>query len=289
MGLSVKEYVESLGYSTVAELNTAVGSVQAQIDAITEISDNGAESLAEKIQAINAVVSNADGELQQILTLIQANKQLVLDETTRATDVEAGLQVQLTAVSNKVTSNETALTGLSQKVTDNKTAQDEVNSNVATRLLAAEGTLETLAGDDTVDGSIAKAVKDEAVRTNTAISAVQEQINEITGGATGSISDIANRVGEVENLLKDTTDADGNLVKGHTTRITELENNVTNEATARVKAVSDALIESKAYTDANTLKLSSMDTSRIYNKFRTSLGLAAKDAGSTESGDGAVL
>jgi len=92
MGLSVKEYVESLGYATVADLQASNEGLQAQITAITELdADNGAESLAEKIKAIHDVVSNEDGVVQEILNKILENKQAILDEVSRATAAEAEL------------------------------------------------------------------------------------------------------------------------------------------------------------------------------------------------------
>jgi len=306
MGLSVVEYVQSLGYSTVGELNAAVSGVQSQIDAITEISDNGVESLAEKIKAIDEVITNSDGSIAQILTLIQENKQLVVDETARATGVEADLQSQVTVNANKATSNATAIAGLTQTVTDNKTAQDTVNADVEGRLSGAESTIVTLTGDETVDGSIAKAIKgeadrakaqeaantaalsDEVTRATAAETNLQSQLDEITGGATGSISEIDGRVKVVENTLNDTTDVDGNLVKGVKTRVTDLENGLSAEVARATQAEADTLSNANAYTDAHTLKASSMDMCGIHNKFRASLGLADKDC-SGAGGDGAVL
>jgi len=308
MGLSVKEYVESLGYSTVEELSTAISGVQSQIDAITKIdADDGVETLAEKIQAINSVISNSDGEIQQILSLIQENKQLVTDETTRATDVETDLQNQVTANANKTASNETAIANAVQSISDNKSAQDTVNSDVESRLSSAEGTVATLTGDETVDGSIAKAIKgeadrakaieaqnaqalaDETTRATTKEDDLQAQIDDITGGDTGSISELTDRVGVVEDTLNDTTDENGDLVKGIVTRVTEVETAVTNEVSARVEAVTQALTDAKAYTDENILKASSMDICGIHNKFRASLGLADKDCSGGGDGDGAVV
>lgn len=165
LGMSLVEYVQSLGYATTAGVQSEVDSLQSQITAIVEIDGaNGAESLAEKIAAINEVLSSESGELQAIYTKIQENKQLVLDETARATAAEAALQVQVTAIATSNGDNATAITALQNLVATNKTAQDAVNADVEARLAATESSVATLTGDDTVVGSVAKAVKDEKTR-----------------------------------------------------------------------------------------------------------------------------
>lgn len=164
MGLSVVEYVQSLGYSTTAELLAAQTGLQDQIDAITEISDNGVQSLAEKIQAINEVISNGDGEIQAILTKILENKQLIVDETARATAAEANLQTQVTANTNKGTANENDIATLSGVVTANKSAQDTVNADVESRLAAEETHTTLMDGDATVVGSVDYKVEQERLR-----------------------------------------------------------------------------------------------------------------------------
>jgi len=300
MGLSVKEYVESLGYATVAELQAAEANLQAQITAITELdADNGAESLAEKIAAINAVISDENGAIQNILGKILENKQAILDEVTRATAAEAALQSQITANANKTASNEAAITSIVSKANELKEAQDAVNADVENRLSGVEGTLETLTGDETVDGSIAKSIADEAARTNVAISTAKteaidtakaytdEKIEAITGDTATTVAGLDERVTGVEKTLNDTTDEDGNLVKGVVTRLSDVEAKVDANEVKRVQELEQAVEELKAYSDARDLKASSMDICGIGNKFRASLGLAARDcSGGTSGGDG---
>jgi len=302
MGLSVKEYVESLGYATAADLVASNTGLQAQITAITELdADNGAESLAEKIQAIDAVISDEDGVVQNILAKILENQQAIVDESTRATNVEADLQSQITSNLNKTNSNETAIGNLSDTVSANKSAQDTVNADVESRVAGAEGTIATLTGDDTVDGSIAKTIADETARTNAAIATAKagatddakaytdEQIEAITGDTASTVEGLDGRLGEVENTLADTTDEDDNLVKGIVTRVGDVEAALINEAARAVQAEADMLAQAKAYTDANTLKASSMDICGVHNKFRAALGLADKDCSGSGDGDGAVI
>ncbi len=300
MGLSVKEYVESLGYATVAELQAAEANLQAQITAITELdADNGAESLAEKIAAINAVISDENGAIQNILGKILENKQAILDEVTRATAAEEALQSQITSNANRIASNEAAITSIASKANELKEAQDAVNVDVENRLSGVEGTLETLTGDETVDGSIAKSIADEAARTNVAISTAKteaidtakaytdEKIEAITGDTAATVAGLDERVTGVEKTLNDTTDEDGNLVKGVVTRLSDVEAKVDANETKRVHELEQAVEELKAYSDARDLKASSMDICGIGNKFRASLGLASRDcAGGASGGDG---
>ena len=291
LGTSTKEYVEGQGFAKDADLQAAVANLQSQITAITELDENdGAVSLAEKIKQIEAVLSNDEGVVQAIYSLIQQNQAAINDEVTRATGVEADLQSQITATANKANSNETAISANASEI-----------AGVKGRMDAAEATLTTLTGDETVTGSIKKQVADEAARTNAAIatakqeaidtskaytdtevasakSDLQAQIDQITGGAEGSISELNGRVTALENDMNDTTDADGNLVKGVKTRLSDVE--------ARAEEV---LVEAKAYTDAHVLKASSMDICGIGNKFRQALGLADATCGGGEGGDGAVI
>jgi len=302
MGLSVKEYVESLGYATVADLQASNEGLQAQITAITELdAENGAESLAEKIKAIHDVVSDEDGVVQQILNKILENKQAIADETARATGVEADLQNQITANLNKANSNETALSNLNDTVVANKTAQDTVNAGVESRLAGTESTVATLTGDETVEGSVKKQIADEATRTNVAISTAKteaidtaksytdEQIEAITGDTAATVEGLDTRVKTVEDTLNDTTDEDDNLVKGVVTRLSDAEAAIVAEAQARVAELEQAVADMKAYSDSKVLKASSMDMCGIHNKFRASLGLADKTCDGSGDGDGAVV
>ncbi len=336
MGLSVVEYVQSLGYATVAEVTAQGGDFQAQLDAITEISDNGVESLAEKIKAINDVLVDENGVIQAIYTKIQENKQLALDETARATGVEADLQTQVTANLNKGNSNATAISDLTGVVSANKTASENADSALDTRVIATEGDLTTLKGDATVAGSVAHSVEQERLRAvaseanNRAVSDaniasettratgvesdLQTQINDITGGGESSISSLQDalnaeitratgieaglrtdvdganaRAAVLEDTLNDTTDADDNLVKGHKTRISDLESGLSAEATARIAELAQTVLDMQAYSDARDLKASSMNMCSIGNKFRSSLGLADSTCDGSGDGDGAVL
>lgn len=235
MGQSVVEYVQGQGYETVEQVNSKIASVQSQINAIVAIDEgDGVETLAEKIAAINAVLSDDNGVIQQIYTKILENKQSVLDEVTRATAAEAALQAQITANAAKTVANESAIT--------------------------------TLNGASDVVGSVANKIKTETDRATAAEASLQAQIDTLTGGATGSLGDLAGRVTDVETA-------------------------VAAEAATRAQEIIDTLAAAKAYTDANVLKASSMNICGLKNKFRTALGLADVTCGgdTPDGGDGAVI
>lgn len=178
MGLSVVEYVNSLGYATVSEVGTHVSDLQGQIDAIIELdAENGVESLAEKVAAINAVLSDENGVIQAIYTKIQENTAAIGAETARATGVEADLQSQITG-------NTTALTALTNRVA------------------VTEADLAILKGDDTVVGSVANLIKTERERAEAAESDLQAQITAITGGEAGSISDVLQQAKDYSDANK---------------------------------------------------------------------------------------
>ncbi len=304
LGLSVVEYVQSLGYATTSELTVGIDGLQSQITAIVELDgDNRAESLAEKLAAINEVLSSESGELQAIFTKIQENKQLVLDETARASAAEAALQLQITTNSDNVASNAAALIAFTNTVNANKAAQDNINSDVEARLTEAEAKVDTLIGDDTVVGSVdnkvkaektraqlaeaanTKAVADESIRAIAAEEANAQAIAAMQSGSGATLAGLDVRLGEVEADLEDSL-VDGETEKGLKTRVSDLEAaKVTQDATnAQITSAAEA------YADSKVLGASALDICAIGNSFRDALGLSKVDcsAGGGD-GDGAVL
>lgn len=86
MGLSTVEYVQSLGYETVAEVQAKVDTLQGQIDAIVTIdAEDGIETLAEKIELLNTALNSEEGASEAILTRL----------TTAENDIDA-LEAQIT-------------------------------------------------------------------------------------------------------------------------------------------------------------------------------------------------
>ena len=312
MGLSVVEYVQGLGYSTTTELATAITGVQGQINAITELdANNGAESLAEKIAAINAVLTDG-GQIANIISLINANSAAIASEEARAIAAETALQTQTTANGNKATSNETAISDLAAVVAANKNVADTDGDSLLDGVNANALAIGILNGDDAVVGSVASSVKGEedrakaveaanaqqATANETAITGLQGQIDSLTGaGGNGGNTTLAGlnvRVTNVENNLNDTTDVNGDLVKGNNSKIADLEAQAASASVAGPAAIAQALVDAKAYSDARDLKAASMDVCVIGNKFRQALGLADATCGNVPpanggNGDGAVL
>jgi len=381
MGLSVKEYVEA-GYLDLTTYGQDKAAIEAKlqantdaISAITEMDDNDVESMAERIAKINAVLSDSDsGELQGILDLINVN---IADIAGLRTDV-TGLRTDVDAAVAQGNSNATNIDNLSQAVSDNKEAAELAVSDLSGRVDTAESELEVLKGDETVVGSVAQKVKEEADRAkavsgltadlttdekgnlvgainevntkadeakSTAESALSQaasnkaELDVINGDDTvdgsiakavkdatgGDISDLSDRVTatetaqgadqaaietlngdetvegsvdkkiadansvldgrvsateeeatRVKSILDDSTDDEDNLVKGIVTQTADNTAAIAAEAAARVAELTQTVEDMKAYSDANDLKASAMDMCKIKNKFRGALGLADK-------------
>ncbi|MDO8454087.1 MAG: hypothetical protein Q7S59_05905 [Sulfurimonas sp.] len=147
-GLSVVEYVQSLGYATASAVETSVSGLQAQITSIVELdSENGVESLAEKIKAINSVITDENGVVQSILTKILENRNLITNETARATNAELVLN-------SKIDANKSATDTLAEIVASNLTATDltasELQAQIDTLSDGSTASTEALVGRVTV-------------------------------------------------------------------------------------------------------------------------------------------
>jgi hypothetical protein len=158
----------------------------AAITAITEMSDNGVESLAEKVKALNDMFTE-DGDLAtDVLNRIANNASAIATETTNRQADTANLQAQINAdkqdlvdyksqiateqaaQDSKISANETGLSTLINTVAANKTASEAADSALEARIVVNEGDLSTLKSDKTVEGSVAYAVEQEAVRAKAA-------------------------------------------------------------------------------------------------------------------------
>jgi len=168
MGLSVKEYVEG-GFLDLQTYGTDKAAIIARLDAIDKIdAADGVETLAEKIAAFNQVLSNDEGQLQEIVNLITANSASITAESDRAQAAEAQIAGRVDVVEASAASNAQNITNLSNTVAANKTAADDAISGLDTRVTDNENKLDILNGDDTIVGSVANAVKQEADRAKAA-------------------------------------------------------------------------------------------------------------------------
>jgi len=314
-GKSTVEYVEGKGFSTKTELLTAVNELQTQLTAITELDDsNDSVSLAEMVRDVKSAVSNEDGIVADFLDKIAANKKDIVDENTRATNVEAALLGKINDNKNATDSNNADIVALVKAVADNKEAAKTTVGAINDRLVTTEATVTKLNGSKDIEGSVANLVDQEKLRAITAEQAnanttdekitaaktelttsteakvaaaesrIEEKLEEITGGEGDSLSSISDRVQSAENILNDTTNEDSELVPGLISKVTSNATTIAQNAKATATSIIDTLAAAKEYTDAHTLKASSMDKSRIITSFRKGLGLS-NDAG---DGDGAV-
>ena len=164
-------------------------------------------------QEIATVVGASNIDMTQLQSAIATIEGLLdADTSTGEFDVGANIVTQLTDHLARITNLESGLTTLKA---DENTVGSVAYAVKAerTRALSAEAGLQagidantasvsTLNGDDTVDGSVAKAVKDgvdaETTARANADTALQDQIDVITGGGTGSVAGLQAEVNAVE-------------------------------------------------------------------------------------------
>ena len=313
MGLSVKEYVEG-GFLDLTTYGQDKANILARLDAIDVISDeDDIETLAEKIKSINTVLSNDEGQLQGILDLINVNKSDIATEKARAKGVEAGLRTDVDNALAKGVTNANDISDIQTALSDlegvNTVAVDELKA----RVTDTESQIATLEADATVEGSVDNKIAVETARAKSvsgtlsdlttedktnlvgAINEVQSEVNLAQAGVNSAMAKaeenataIAGVDKKYNDILEDTTDADDNLVKGIKTRVTDVENAIATETTARTEAMTAQLEELKAYSDARDLKASSMNICAIGNAFRGALGLGDKTCDGND-GDGEAI
>jgi len=156
-------------------------------------------------QEIDSVIGATDVDLNQLQSAI-ATIQGILDADEGTAEFDAGQNIV-----TQLTNHLSRIAGLEAEV-DTLKADENTLGSVAyavkaerQRAVAVENTLQsnidsntanidTLNGDDTTAGSVAKAVKDandaEALARANADTALQDQIDEITGGGEGSLAGI---------------------------------------------------------------------------------------------------
>jgi len=292
MGQSVHEYVQSQGFADEQDVLNRFVEVNKKIDAITEMDDNGVESLAEKIKSLKDLLANEDGVVQGLVDKINANAKAI-------DDIKAGTDTNFKKLQDALNANGVKIDDALSKIDTVKASVSDLNKKVEEKIAEAGNSIEevkakveTLNGDATVDGSIAKQIADESNRTNVSIeqakqAAIDEskkyaddKIDSLDLASNEEISKLKDRATNIESALNDATDADGNLVKGLKTKVEENISGLSKEISDRVAAVEKALNDAKAYTDANTLKADDIDAKSIMDKFTNALlGKTTKDNG----------
>ena len=136
------------------------------------------------------------------------------------------------------------------------------------------------------DTAIETKIDTEIAARGAAETDLQNQIDAIAGDGTSSLSGLESRISAAEDVINDTTDADGNLVKGLASKANDTAAALVAEATARATEAAQNLADAKAYADSKDIKAASMDIASISNTFRTTLGLGAQSAQSAQNNSG---
>ncbi len=186
MGLSVKEYVEG-GFLDLTTYGQDMASVVSRLDAIDVVdSEDDIESLAEKIIAVNKVLSDDDGALQGILDLINVNKADIAGLVT-TTD---GLRTDVNTAIAKGNSNETALNDYKSVANDRMTEIEGSVTATEGRITDTEASINTLESDVTVEGSVAYSVEQEALRAKNVSGALSDLATEEKGSLVKAINEV---------------------------------------------------------------------------------------------------
>lgn len=216
-------------------------------------------------QEIEAVVGANDidlAKLQSAIATIQG--MLDADEGTPEFDAGANIVTQLTDHLARITNLESGLNTLKGDATVVGSVAYAVKQE-RDRAMAAEAALQsgidantaditTLNRDDTVDGSVAKAVKDandaEVVARTAADANLQDQIDVITGGGTGSIAGVQEELDATQTGagLQDDGSYLENNAANYIATATSLKD-ADDKLDAAIKAVDDARIADKTAGD----------------------------------------
>ncbi len=286
MGLSVKEYVEG-GFLDLTTYGQDMASVVSRLDAIDVVdSEDDIESLAEKIIAVNKVLSDDDGALQGILDLINVNKADIAGLVT-TTD---GLRTDVNTAIAKGNSNETALNDYKSVANDRMTEIEGSATDLAGRVTDTEASINTLESNVTVEGSVAYSVEQEALRAKNVSGALADLATTEKGSLVGAINEveadgIANKdaiailnggtdvEGSVAKAVEDATGGDISDLKGRveaeeteSTRVATILDDTTDEDDNLVKGIvtkvadtANALaVETQARIDAMTAQLADL-------------------------------
>ena len=267
LGISVSEALAIVtgriddNVTAIEALNTATASNASAIEAITEMSDNGVQSIAEKLKALNDMFTEDDTLATDVLNRIATNATAI---GANATEIEA-LKTAQTNLTSRVATVEQAII---DNATANLEARDALDAKITANKTASEAR----------DATLTQSVEDEIARAKAVETANIQRIADLEDAQTaqGDVSESAinalgARISTVETDLNDTTDADDNLVKGVKTRVSDLEASVAN-------------------LDGSGLAKGVICGRKAANKFRLQLGQAEKtfDCGSN-NGDGEAI
>ena len=323
MGVSVHEYVQSQGFANEADVTAKFAEVEGKLDSILKIDPNDkVESIAEKIQSLKSILDADEGSIQKILDQLSQNSKAIADVKKGLEDKVAAAQTKIDSINAQINTINGNVDGLGKNINEVKGSLETFRSGFEKRMTAVEGSLKTLTGDETVEGSVASMLKEERDRAKAAeteINKTIESTNAKTLESAKAYSDSAikdalakaditkntdfvalkDKVGNIEGVLNDTVDANGNLEKGVVSRVADLEKGLANAKTTAEAKAAEVLKEAKAYVEANTVKGGDLNISNIINVFVQGLNGKAPAAENTSSNtetkstdssnDGAVL
>jgi len=301
LGTSVAEVRDALqtkidsNTGRISTNETDIAGILTRLNAIDVIdSTDGVETLAEKINTLNELLGgngNLATDLLQRITTNETNVAKVSSdlaaEKTRVSGVESAQALKNSAIDTAIADNKTLIDGLANKVATEKTANATEFSNLNNRVSAVEADSKsnftyTDINGNVIEGKVNKAIRDanttqsaeQKTYTDTKTGALQSQIDTINNSASLDKTDLNNKISAVDNKIEDTTDANGNIVKGLKTKVSELQAKEGNNASAIIAAQNSADL---ALTEAKSAGLQSgiICGAKAANKFRLALGLTA--------------
>jgi len=173
---------------------------------LTQIGKHWGWEVGDKVrQEINAIIAANDVDIQQLQSAISTIQGLLdADPGTPEFDVGQNIVTQLsdhltriTNLENDVTTlkgNETQVGSVAYAVKQERDRAQAAEAGLQSGVDANTAAINTLNGDENTDGSVAKAVKtavdSEAAARSSADANLQSQIDNLSGGGSGSIASV---------------------------------------------------------------------------------------------------
>ena len=216
-------------------------------------------------QEIDTVIGATDVDLVQLQNAIATIQGMLdADEGTAEFDVGANIVTQLTdhlsriagleAEVDTLKADENTLGSVAYAVKAERERAVAVEATLQSNIDANTADIATLNGDDTVSGSVDKKIKDandaEATARATADTALQDQIDVITGGGTGSVAGLQAEVNATQTGagLEDDGSYVANTATNYIDTATSLKD-ADEKLDSAIKAVDDARIADKTAGD----------------------------------------
>jgi len=284
-GKSLREYVDGIRADVEKSQADAIAKLQGQLSAITEMDDNGVESLAEKIKHIQDMLGT-DDTVQTIVNLIKDNKDFTKQVEERVSALEAsagtkfaGIDASLSNLDAKITKNVSDLATINKTVNEVSASVEGLSKSVDDKFTEFSGNVETqiktvqTAANAYADKVVGDVLNTAKSYTDGKVAQVQTELEALKGDGEGSLGAIESKVADLETSLKGKMDETGNVIEGIEAVVERHEKAISDEIVNRAKAVAD--LESKMQTQIDNAKIvpEGIDPVAIVNKFREGLGL----------------